>query len=646
MGLKTIPVLLLFSFIATLLSAQNKTYQIKADSVRIFSNCDTAELILQNRTRNVLNGVLTNKGNGVTEFRKLIEKLNDSTCLIGGDSIKICCPGTSGSMAWLLQGNTVGDLKKLGTIDNVDLPFITNNAERLRIGSNGNVGIGTASPLSALHIKGAGTTSATASLLVDNQQNERMLSVSDDHTIDFRPNKYNTNAFLRSRTIDPDGRFAFDITDGNLGTNQLFSIYFGRVGFGYNNTSPDHATYSALRIADGRTYIDNLTVNPSETVYGPFGVRGLNITRNSIATNVPISPANDAIRDNLSITGNNIFLNTGNGPATAATINDLGDMGIGTTAPLARLDVNGKSRFNNTVTVQVPDITGDGSPHSYINVPSITGLRLGTNDAALTSINKPLISFGRHNGPGLMLYDNINTSLDCSGVGISPYALQLYIPSPIGYSAYFTWNVGGYRATTGDNEIMRLKNNGNLMLGTTDDNGAKFQVNGNVFASGLILPSGASSGYVLTSDASGVASWQSPVTPSDFNLKENIIPSQFNSNKLLGLTIKDFNYKSDKNKTRYTGLIAQELKLVIPELVLGKEGSYSIDYIKMVPYLLKAIQDQQATILVQQKEIAQLKLQSVGAENTATPGVLAIIQQQLKQQQEEIKLLKEQVKNK
>jgi len=117
MGLKTIPVLLLFCFIATILSAQNKTYQIKADSVRIFSNCDTAELILQNRTRNVLNGVLTNQGNGVTEFRKLIERLNDSTYLIGGDSVKICCSGTSGNMAWLLQGNTVGGLKSLGTID-------------------------------------------------------------------------------------------------------------------------------------------------------------------------------------------------------------------------------------------------------------------------------------------------------------------------------------------------------------------------------------------------------------------------------------------------------------------------------------------------------------------------------------------------
>jgi hypothetical protein len=44
---------------------------------------------------------------------------------------------------WALNGNTVGSLKTIGTIDNYDLPFITNNTEKMRLTSDGNLGIGT-----------------------------------------------------------------------------------------------------------------------------------------------------------------------------------------------------------------------------------------------------------------------------------------------------------------------------------------------------------------------------------------------------------------------------------------------------------------------------------------------------------------------
>jgi hypothetical protein len=63
------------------------TYTIKADSVKI-TNCDSAELILENHTQGV-KGFLYNKGNGRTEFRNGSVKLTDSTYLIGGDTLKI-----------------------------------------------------------------------------------------------------------------------------------------------------------------------------------------------------------------------------------------------------------------------------------------------------------------------------------------------------------------------------------------------------------------------------------------------------------------------------------------------------------------------------------------------------------------------------
>lgn len=59
-------------------------YQIRADSVRIFNICDTAELIIENRTQNI-RGFLYNKGGGRTEFRQLqLIAVGDSAIAIPG----------------------------------------------------------------------------------------------------------------------------------------------------------------------------------------------------------------------------------------------------------------------------------------------------------------------------------------------------------------------------------------------------------------------------------------------------------------------------------------------------------------------------------------------------------------------------------
>lgn len=89
-------------------------YKIKADTVRIYNTCDSsAELVLQNRTRNVL-GYLYNKGGGVTEFRALnpvdlIYKSNDtlyyrlSTGQIG--HVKIGLSAAEQSSSFILNQN-------------------------------------------------------------------------------------------------------------------------------------------------------------------------------------------------------------------------------------------------------------------------------------------------------------------------------------------------------------------------------------------------------------------------------------------------------------------------------------------------------------------------------------------------------------
>lgn len=55
---------------------------------------------------------------------------------------------------WFLGGNTNGVLQTLGTNDAFDLPFKTNNVERMRITAAGKIGIGTSTPTNNLEING------------------------------------------------------------------------------------------------------------------------------------------------------------------------------------------------------------------------------------------------------------------------------------------------------------------------------------------------------------------------------------------------------------------------------------------------------------------------------------------------------------
>lgn len=82
----------------SLISFGQQIYQIRADSVRIYNVCDTAELILENRTQGV-SGFLFNKGHGRTEFRKVrLEKIDGSRIAISGqDTLDLSTlPGLAG----------------------------------------------------------------------------------------------------------------------------------------------------------------------------------------------------------------------------------------------------------------------------------------------------------------------------------------------------------------------------------------------------------------------------------------------------------------------------------------------------------------------------------------------------------------------
>jgi len=81
-------------------------------------------------------------------------------------------------------------------------------------------------------------------------------------------------------------------------------------------------------------------------------------------------------------------------------------------------------------------------------------------------------------------------------------------------------------------------------------------------------------------------------TSSDERLKKNIVDAPSAGDKIDAMQVRSFNWKADDSFQEY-GLIAQELQSVydLPVEHHDTEDTYTVDYSKLIPVLLKEIQD-------------------------------------------------------
>ncbi len=180
------------------------------------------------------------------------------------------------------------------------------------------------------------------------------------------------------------------------------------------------------------------------------------------------------------------------GPARqdhAMTITEAGDVGIGTTMPDARLQVTEEGHMGVTV----------NSSDDWGTATALIQAGTGLNDYLRFQHFGPTAS-GTMNGVPLAGKGVVQAGTGSDGLVLSAGS---------GDSMY---------VMIGSSEIMRLTSDGEVGIGTTTPD-TTLHVSGGIKTDAFQLPTGASDGHVLTSDASGNASWEaSAPTDNDWTM--------------------------------------------------------------------------------------------------------------------------------
>lgn len=249
-------------------------------------------------------------------------------------------------------------------------------------------------------------------------------------------------------------------------------------------------------------------------------------------------------------TGTLVF-QTGASPTTAVTIDTSQNMGIGSTSPAGKLTV--KTGTNENLNV-------------------LTG---GSGDMRLSALN-----------------DAASTTVQLS-IQASPLLFR----------------------GTGGSEVARIDSSGNFLVGTTSSTGSGassgkivVQFNGTtyngIYYDDTRTSAGSDVAAIFGRGSTVVGRLDTTLTSltltnlSDQRVKTNIQDSASAMSLVGSVKVRQFDWTIDESHEDF-GFVAQELNEVLPQAVsVGKteEEMWGVNFVKLVPILTKAIQEQQAII--------------------------------------------------
>jgi len=542
--------------------------------------------------------------------------------------------------------NSVGS-----TIPNFNMVFATqvhNNAsapiERMRISSDGNVGIGTAAPAQKLHVAGGQarfddhiSIQPTKKLFLDGG-NDTYINEVGANTIAFH------NAGAERMRIDSAG-----------------TIYQG-------TTTP--TLHSATR---GIVFENGSIINDVTRGAGKSITLAQNLVIDSGNTWAYLSTDEGSYYQQFG--GNHYFGTTPSGSAGAdATVTtrmfiaNTGNVGIGTDSPQHELQVFGSqprisirdstnggggtwtlNREIATLEFMTSDTTGIGA-HAVAEIKVVTGtdgnasppgdMTFTTASYNSTPNERMRITYNGKVGigetsPSKLLHITSNTNYEgilIKGAGHKQLQMESTQSSKQILTTYKSasriYNIGIdtdnafiFQDGTAAAERMRILSGGDVCIGKTsnDINTAGWHViasgtyTGTVYSG--IQTASASSTYHVRDTTNNVwkfyvensgtvkATVTSIAGLSDERLKENIKDLEIGLTEVMSLKPRRFDWKEGEgsNRKNVAGFVAQEVETVLPDVIEGfmhddLDDAKSVRMGDMIPTLVKAIQEQQTII--------------------------------------------------
>lgn len=351
------------------------------------------------------------------------------------------------------------------------------------------------------------------------------------------------------------------LTGGLGGTSATFSSSitssFGSSGANFNSNAATTGSVNAYRVS-----------NTSGT--GSFGID--NSTGGDLITG---GLAYATILQSIS----NTALQLGTNQTARLTITSAGNVGIGTSSPLnskihivkassetapneqIRMQSTGGTlpstwRFDVNATSGAFSIT-DNSIGERLTITSAGSICVNTTSASFTGTNRGNITIG-----------GAASALLAFQVGGTGKAYLYYD----GSGTYLSDASGGLIDISSTNQGLRITAGGNHLMGTTSDNGERLYVSGAIRATGTITAN------------------------SDITLKKNLLKIENALEKVEQINGYTYEFKADDSK-RHAGVIAQEIQMVLPEIVnKGNDGILGVEYGNISALLIEAIKEQQTQI--------------------------------------------------